>query len=125
MKAFRLIAIMLLGSSMAFAQDKQLVADQNPRYAESRDHYMRVADSLTSNQSTTVQDTYKAYDFYEARMERRQERRAFRRQAILSGAYNGYYNNSWGYYSPYGWGNNINAMWFPSNRLGLGFGRWW
>lgn len=126
MKTLNIAAMLLLTASIAVGQDKDLAPDQNPRYRESRDQYMKVSDSLTINQGTTDQNTYKAYDFYEARMERRNERREFRRQAILSGAYNNMYYSPFYSYSPYGWGgSNLNFMWRANRHMGLGYGRWW
>lgn len=81
------------------AQLASLAPDQNPRYESSRAKYMNAADSLTSTQGTTVQNTYKAYDWYEAREERRKLRREQNYQnSWLYPSVNYYpaYNN-WGY----------------------------
>ncbi len=106
------------------AQQNELVPDQNPRYKESQQRYIKAADSLTNTQGITVQQTYKAYDWYEARLERRQQRREWRHQENLNG---GYYNNSYwsGYYNPYSWGNS--SLWLiPSINFhwGHGYRRW-
>ncbi|KAA8483622.1 hypothetical protein BDE36_3202 [Arcticibacter tournemirensis] len=94
-----LLAILTLSVK---AQQANLTSDQNPRYKESQQQYMKNADSLTKNQGTTVQQTYKAYDWYEARLERRQQHREWRHQENLNNGY--YYNNYWqGYYNPYNW----------------------
>lgn len=71
-----------------FAQQANLEKDQNPRYERSRAKYMNMSDSLTRNQGTTIQQTYKAYDWYEAR----EERRKLRRETNYN---NGLYNNSY------------------------------
>lgn len=71
-------AVTILGglySGVASAQQTALLADQNPRYRESQAKYARGADSLTSLQGTTIQDTYKAYNWYEAKLERRRQNR--------------------------------------------------
>lgn len=65
------------------AQQANLAADQNPRYEESRAKYMNMSDSLTRNQGTTVQETYKAYDWYEAREAKRKLRRETNYQSSL------------------------------------------
>jgi hypothetical protein len=83
-------------TSAGYAQQTDLVADQNPRYAESVNKYSRMADSLTYAQGTTVQETYKAYDWYEAREERRRLRRERNYQLSLYGGYTNY-DNSWSY----------------------------
>ncbi|MES2457639.1 MAG: hypothetical protein V4594_18930 [Bacteroidota bacterium] len=107
-----LCAVFVL-TATAYGQQAGLVTDQNPRYEISRAKYMNVADSLTSSQGTTVQNTYKAYDWYEAR----EERRKLRREARAANAgndwfypsvnyYPGYYNN-WGYGGGYNsWGRH-------------------
>ena len=50
----------------------QLVPNQNPNYIVSQHHYTRILDSLQITMNTTVQDTYKAYDWYEAKLEKKQ-----------------------------------------------------
>ncbi len=69
-------------TSVLHAQEA-LSPDQNPAFAVSRDKYLPIADSLTALHSTTLQSTYKAYDWYEAREERRAGQRAFNRQLQL------------------------------------------
>ena len=78
MKRNLIITIILAGSlfaGTAMAQQAALAPDQNPRYHESANRYMLVADSINRLQGTTVQNTYKAYDWYTAREERRQQNR--------------------------------------------------
>ncbi|HEU4472968.1 MAG TPA: hypothetical protein VFR58_17865 [Flavisolibacter sp.] len=96
------------------ADAQNLAPNQNPAYAVSRDKYMKTADSLMQWQGTTVQQTYKAYDWYEDRQARRDARRQFQRDLRLERArryryinpYDGYYgrpffNNQW-YRNPWG-----------------------
>lgn len=119
-----IMAGLLLGITYAngsYAQQTDLAADQNPRYAESVNKYSRVADSLTRAQGTTVQETYKAYDWYTAREERRALRRERNYQLSLYGGYNNgydYYDNSW-YYPNYGYSRSY----YPS--IGFRTGNWW
>lgn len=90
-KTLMTIAGCLLGLTFnlsIFAQQANLEKDQNPRYEQSRAKYMNMSDSLTRNQGTTIQQTYKAYDWYEAR----EERRKLRRETNYN---NGLYNNSY------------------------------
>lgn len=85
------IASCLLGLTFnlgSYAQQAHLEKDQNPRYEQSRAKYMNMSDSLTRNQGTTIQQTYKAYDWYEAR----EEKRKLRRESNYN---NGFYNNSY------------------------------
>lgn len=119
MKFFTLFAAALISSSMATAQT-DLAPDQNPRHGESLSKYTRIADSLNALHGTTIQNTYKAYDFMEARAERRDERRNFRRQLRLLrasrfgwvDAFNPYQN---AFMQPYGIFNS------PFNP----YSRWW
>jgi hypothetical protein len=115
-------AATLAYASVGYAQKNELVKDQNPRYQESRAKYLELADSLTRDQGTTVQQTYKAYDWYEAREEKRKLRRERNYQLNLNSGY-GYsspyyypsisYGNygfgggfGYGGYGNYGWGNS-------------------
>jgi hypothetical protein len=123
------VAICGLFVNAASAQQTALVADQNPRYKESQAKYARGADSLNSLHGTTIQNTYKAYDWYEARQERRQQNREWRHQERMNGYSN--YAPSWGlydnYYSPsinFGFGNRWGrgGYWGGRSRIGVGFG---
>lgn len=92
-----LILVLMITTVAANAQDASLAAGQNPRYRESMDKYMASKDDLQKTNNTTVQETYKAYDWYQAKMERRQDRINYRRQLNL---YRYGYNNPYGnYYS--------------------------
>ena len=96
-------------SISSYAQQANLVKDQNPRYEESRAKYMNMSDSLTRNQGTTIQETYKAYDWYEAREEKRKLRRETN------------YQNSLLNYSLYG-----GPYFYPTmryNNFGYGYGQ--
>lgn len=90
----------LFYSDIANAQSS-LAPDQNPSFAVSREKYMNMADSLTRFESATVHTTYKAYDWYEAKQERKSERIQFRRQLRLERARNDYFfyddgfDNNW------------------------------
>lgn len=120
--------IAALGFTTAvYAQKNELLNDQNPRYQESRAKYIELADSLNRNQGSTVQKTYKAYDWYEAREERRKLRRERNFQLNLNSGY--YYGSPYFYpsisygnygfggrfgyggYIGYGWGNSRSWGW--------------
>jgi hypothetical protein len=104
----------------SYAQKTDLLKDQNPRHQESRAKYMNLADSLTRNQGTTVQETYKAYDWYEAREERRKLRKERNFQLNLNGGY--YYNSPYFYpsisYGNYGFGGRFGY----GGYIGYGWG---
>lgn len=109
--------VSLLLSCALLAQNQQLVPDQNPNFAVSRDKYMKIADSVNSFQSTTSQNTHQAIDWREDKERAKKEREQFHRELRMERARwsgynyrNNYYNQSsyYGrYYSPYGnYGNN-------------------
>ena len=110
-------------ATTANAQKSELVPDQNPRYMESQQKYGILSDSLTRDQGTTVQDTYKAYDWYQAREEKRALRRERNYQLSLA---NPYYNYSQPYYSigfgSYGYGHRHGYGWGLSRSW---YGRGW
>ena len=107
-----------LFSGSAFAQQASLLPDQNPRYQESERRYALVADSLNRQQGTTVQNTYKAYDWYTAREERRQQNRQWRN------TYGGYYNYTptWGLYGGY---SSYYPFYSSFGNYGYGYGNRW
>lgn len=90
-----------------------LAPDQNPDFASSRDKYMKIADSVNQWHGTTIQQTYKAFDWYEHKQELRNDRLQFRRQLRLQRNYyyyrpysnrSYYQNNSRNYYHRNRWG---------------------
>lgn len=95
---------------------QNLVPDQNPDYAVSRDKYMLISDSINQWHSTTIHQTYKAYDWYEAKMERKNERLEFRRQLRLERARNNYYR-------PHHYNRYYNNYNYRYHRNPFGF--WW
>lgn len=70
-KILTLMAIASLTSSFG----QELAPDQNPNYQISQDKYMQKSDELTAAHSTTIQDTYEAYDWREAKEAKKQLRR--------------------------------------------------
>jgi hypothetical protein len=117
-----------LHSGILKAQQTTLDPDQNPRYKQSQAKYARVADTLNSLHGTTVQNTYKAYDWYEDKLERRRQNREWRHQENLNGYYD--YSPSWGFYGNYSypfpnysygsrWGR---GGWGGRTSVGIGFG---
>jgi len=102
MKRILLSFFVVLTAFAAHAQEATLAPDQNPRYAESRDRYVKAQDQLLQNMNTTVQQTYKAYDWYEAKQERKLQRYNDRRdRRLLRAQFGNYYNSYDNYYSPY------------------------
>lgn len=99
MKKILLFGLLLIFFTATNAQDNTLAPDQNPNYKQSLDKYKSQSDKLLATMNTTVQDTYKAYDWYEAKMERRHQRIEDRRERRLYRLQNlGYYYNPYNYY---------------------------
>lgn len=117
------IFFLLIGSfGLSTAKAQLHTADQNPNAYKSQERYMAKSDSLLQYQGATAQQTYKAYDWYEAKQERKALRRERRHQERLANPYA--YNNWW--YPSVGlsyWGGHHNWGWSP--YVGLGFGRNW
>jgi hypothetical protein len=112
-----LLAAGSLFGSTAMAQQAALAPDQNPRYHESANKYRLIADSLTRTQGTTVQNTYKAYDWYTAREERRQQNRQWRN---MYGGYN--YSPGWSLYGGY---SSYYPFYSSFGNYGYGYGNRW
>lgn len=112
----KLLIILIMGttiSSVAYAQELQ--ANQNASYKISQDHYLKLADSILKFEGTTVQNTYKAIDYMQDKLDRKAARRAFRQQLRLERARNPYwsiYNFSNDWSNPYY--NNWNSF-YPYN----------
>jgi hypothetical protein len=116
----------IAGAFSAMSQD--LAPDQNPNYKVSMDKYASNQLSLQTTNNTTIQETYKAYDFSQAKAERKAERRNFRRESRLFNNYNNNWDNGWNnnYYGN-GWNNNrFNNGWnnYNNNRCRFNFYRW-
>ena len=111
MKKLLLSLIIIAVGFVANAQD--LSPDQNPNYKVSMEKYTAMQ-TFQTTMNTTVQDTYKAYDWSTAKAERKAERRNFRRERVLFNNYNnGWNNNNWNN----GWNNNNwNNGWNNNNR---------
>ena len=105
--------LLCLFTTVLFAQ---LAPDQNPNYETSRSRYMAAKDSLLVSQSTTVQNTYKAYDWMQLRQERRDTRFENRQQRRLNRSM---YDGFFGYDNMYPYGSynfNYNRNGYNSNR---------
>lgn len=118
------IFFLLIGSlSLSTAKAQLPTADQNPNAYKSQERYLIKSDSLLQYQGTTFQETYKAYDWYEAKQERKALRRERRHLERMANPYA--YSNWW--YPSIGlsyWGGHRNWGWSP--YVGLGFGNnWW
>ena len=148
MKHHRYILLILLFCAIglaAFAQTKVTIDDQNPRYRESLEKYMDIKDELLANQGETVQNQYKAiqywYDRYNAKQKWKAEKKEFRKQLRLerarrprvygAGFGNGIYGNRnrynrYNYFRFQPYANPFGRYFYDGNRwrsqYGLNFG---
>ena len=56
------------------------VPDQNPNWQQSAQKYAEKSDELTSSESTTIHETYEAYDWTEAKEAKKQDRKERRHE---------------------------------------------
>lgn len=95
-----LLLLLCVGFGIAVSA-QQLEAGQNPNYKVSQKKYMKMKDSLLYASNTTIQETYKAYDWYEAKLERKADRRQRRMQMrTMRSLYNYQYSDPY-YYPSY------------------------
>jgi hypothetical protein len=116
-----IFTLVFFGSGFS-TQAQELAPDQNPNYKVSMDKYKAAQTNLQTTMNTTVQDTYKAYDFRVARAERQAERRSYRRERTLYNNYNnGYDYNNYGYNN---YNNRYNNNYSPNHYNGRNNYRW-
>jgi len=96
MKKLLLALIIFAGGYAASAQE--LAPDQNPNYKVSLEKYQASQINMQTVMNTTVQETYKAYDFRNAKADRKAERRENR-------LFNNYNQR---YYDPYNYNGRNN-----------------
>ena len=133
----KILMFLLLGIFTLKARGQEVNPDQNPNYQKSMNRYLQKKDSLISGEGTTVQNTYKAYDWMELKKERRELRRERRYNIRMERAlapryythpyYNEpyYYNNHTRYNYPYSYNDyygNANCC-RPSPYIDFGFRR--
>ncbi|HPH24605.1 MAG TPA: hypothetical protein PLW32_12025 [Chitinophagaceae bacterium] len=127
--------IILLFSLVVFGSvhaQTQLANDQNPNYLVSQQKYLQLNDSMQAYMNVTEQNTYKAYDWYEAKMERKQNRISTRQQVRINRSLYSYDNWNNGWNNNYSWNNNFrnrnrwnnNYGFFPGS-IGYRTGNWW
>lgn len=123
MKKFSFVLLLVvLVSSSAYAQN-DFDRDQNPNAFKSAERYLAKSDSLLQYQGATFQQTYKAYDWYEAKQERRALRRERRHLERMT---NPYVNDQW-FYPSIGfnyWGGSSHWRWHPYIGLSTGGFGW-
>ncbi len=122
-----IITVCLATAAIAQESSQSLAPDQNPNFNVSRQKYMAIKDSLLTYANNTVQETYKAYDWYEAKLERKAQRRENRRTSNYNSSYySPYYDNYYNGWNNYGNYNNRWGLW-NALRPSIGFrtGNWW
>jgi hypothetical protein len=133
MKKIITLCCLLIGSIGWAQSSTELVPDQNPNYMTSQQYYVKFKDSLLARQNTTIQQTYKAFDWYEAKMERRETRfqqRRLNRSMFQTNPWYGW-NNGWngggwnnGWNGGGGWNGGWNRFRFLPN-ISYNRGPWW
>ncbi len=108
----KLTVFLLLVSNHYITEAQQSHPDQNPNWKKGFEKYDGLRDSLTSIQGTTEQKTYKAYDWTEAKNEKKQQRREFRQQRALARINRPsiWGRNQMNFYDPY-WYPGRNRFW--------------
>ena len=125
MKSYLLLFLLSFIFLSSGAQES-LVTGQNPNYLVSQKKYMQLVDSLQSTMNTTVQETYKAYDWYEEKQERKQTRFNTRQEVRINRSLN-YYNWNNGFNNDFRY-NNWNTGCrnrFSNSNIGYRTGNWW
>jgi hypothetical protein len=92
--------MLVFAASFSKAQQVELVANQNPNYQSSVEKYRKLAEASPVTMSTTIQETYKAYDWTTAKQEQKQQRIAFRQQRSLARINNRYSNVDYFFWRP-------------------------
>jgi hypothetical protein len=81
------LVIALVSGVVSFAQNGDLIEDQNPNYMNSMRKYMDSKDDIIATQGTTQQDTYYVFDRYENKLQKKinkQENKHERRLAKIN-----------------------------------------
>lgn len=84
MKKTILCFILFLPFFILKAQETTSTSDQNPNYLLSLAKYQSSQDRYASEMNTTQQNTYKAYDWTEAKEEKKNQRIDFRQKRALA-----------------------------------------
>ncbi len=130
MKKLLFTLSILAAGFVAISQD--LAPDQNPNYKISIDKYASNQLALQTTNNTTIQDTYKAYDWNTAKDERKTNRRNFRREFRQNNSRNGNWNNNNNWNSGWnnnswnnGWNNNNWNNGWNNNNWSNNLNNWW
>ena len=111
-----LLSCLVVFNINAGAQSGVLLPDQNPNYLKSQEKYMIIKDSLLLKSNTTQQKTYKAFDWYQNKLDKKTKRKLNRQN-------NSWNNSAWGYspsLSSFGYHNN-----FGYNDFRYGANSYW
>ena len=92
--------LFILCAQVSMAQDVAPVDNQNPNYKVSLVKYQTTQENLSGNMNTTVQNTYKAYDWTEAKEAQKKDRIARRQERALARINNRSYFPDYLFWSP-------------------------
>ena len=90
-----LLSLFIIVAGFA-ANAQELSPDQNPNYKVSMEKYKAIQTAQTT-MNTTLQETYKAYDWRTSKVEKKAERKAERREYRLFNNYNQQYYDPYNY----------------------------
>jgi hypothetical protein len=108
-----IITLFVLSSSLLIKA--QEASNQNPNYKISQAKYELGQEKVLASMGTTAQQTYKAYDWTEAKQESKQQRIQLRQQRALAYIK---YSNQYPFYSFNGYNNPYNYLGSPTCMYG-------
>ncbi len=94
MKKLLLSLFIIVAGFAASAQE--IAPDQNPNYKVSMEKYKAIQ-TLPSTMNSTLQETYKAYDWRTSKLEKKAARKAERKEYRLFNNYNQQYYDPYNY----------------------------
>jgi len=122
MKVITTLLLLVVAATLQAQTSTELVPDQNPNYLQSQARYTKFRDSLVQYQNTTVQQTYKAFDWYQEKLDRKNTRFDNRQQRRVNRSmYQNYLFDANPWYG-LGWNNWGRNRFFPN--IGYRTGNW-
>ena len=108
-----ILTLFVLSSSLIIKA--QETSNQNPNYKISQAKYELGQEKVLASMGTTAQQTYKAYDWTEAKQESKQQRIQLRQQRALAYIK---YSNQYPFYSFNSYNNPYNYLGSPTCMYG-------
>lgn len=100
MKKIMILSSLFLTGLTINAQQTSPANDQNPNYKISQQKYEAAQEKGTPDMNTTVQETYKAFDWTQFKQEKKQDRISRRQERTLARINNRCFIPSRFYYTP-------------------------